>query len=113
LPDAAHLITDRSGIALEYAFATGRPVLFIDTPLKIQNPESERFSLVPLENAFRSQLGLSVEPQALHLLPEALRQLKSSAESYRTSIRQMENAVVYPPENQQKGVSYIREQLTL
>jgi YidC/Oxa1 family membrane protein insertase len=113
LPDAAHLITDRSGIALEYAFANGRPVLFIDTPLKIQNPESKRFSLVPLENAFRSRLGLSVEPQTLHLLPEALRQLKSSAESYRTSIRQIENDVVYPPENRQHGVNYILKQLTL
>ena len=37
LYEADILITDRSGIAFEYAFGTERPVLFIDTPLKEHN----------------------------------------------------------------------------
>ncbi len=36
--DADVLITDWSGIAYEYAFTTLKPVLFINTPMKIMNP---------------------------------------------------------------------------
>ena len=37
--EADLMITDWSGIAYEYAYTTCKPVLFIDTPMKIMNPE--------------------------------------------------------------------------
>jgi YidC/Oxa1 family membrane protein insertase len=112
LTDAGILITDRSGIALEYAFALHRSVLFIDTPLKIQNPEVSSFSMPPLENTYRNQLGLSVLPTALEGLEKAVQNIKSSAANYRTSIKAVEQAVVYPPDHWLNGIDYIRRQLT-
>lgn len=59
---ASVLVTDWSGIAFEYAFQTKRPVLFVDTPMKVVNPEWERVGLVPTEISFRNRVGVSVAP---------------------------------------------------
>ena len=40
--EADLMITDWSGIAYEYAYTTCKPVLFIDTPMKIMNPEYKK-----------------------------------------------------------------------
>lgn len=54
------LITDWSGIAYEYAFKTKHPVVFIDTPMKVINPEWEKINLVPTDISFRNEVGVSV-----------------------------------------------------
>lgn len=54
------LITDWSGIAYEYAFKTKRPVLFVDTPMKVINPEWKKIDLVPTDISFRNEVGVSV-----------------------------------------------------
>ena len=54
------LITDWSGIAYEYAFRTKRPVVFIDTPMKVINPDWERLGIVPTDISFRNEVGVSV-----------------------------------------------------
>lgn len=42
------IITDWSGIAYEYAFTTLRPVLYINTPMKIMNPNMRKLGLCQL-----------------------------------------------------------------
>ena len=111
LADAGQLITDRSGIALEYALATYRPVLFIDTPLKILNPEMARFSNAPLENAVRSKIGLSVSPNELHRVNETLHKLKNAADACRVSIQSVEKEVVFPASHWKNGLDYIKTHL--
>ena len=54
------LITDWSGIAYEYAFKTKRPVLFVDTPMKVINPEWRKIDIVPTDISFRNEVGVSV-----------------------------------------------------
>ena len=54
------LITDWSGIAYEYAFKTKHPVVFIDTPMKVINPEWEKINLTPTDISFRNEVGVSV-----------------------------------------------------
>ena len=110
LSDAGLLITDRSGIGLEYALACSRPVLFIDTPLKIQNPEVYRFGIEPLENRLRSQLGASVLPEELHRLPDVIRLLKSDKSKYETTIKLVEETVIFPPIAAENGLAYILRQ---
>jgi YidC/Oxa1 family membrane protein insertase len=57
------LISDWSGVALEYAFGTERPVLFIDLPRKVHNPEYEKIDVVPIEISLREEIGqvISIE----------------------------------------------------
>ena len=54
------LITDWSGIAYEFAYKTRRPTLFVDTPMKVINPEWQKIDLVPTDISFRNAVGRSV-----------------------------------------------------
>ena len=54
------LVTDWSGIAYEYAFRTRRPVVFVDTPMKVINPEWQKVGLEPTDISFRNEVGVSV-----------------------------------------------------
>ena len=51
------MITDWSGIAFEYAFALLKPILFIDVPPKVRNPDYHEVSSPPLEVALRAEFG--------------------------------------------------------
>ena len=57
--DSDVLITDWSGIACEFSFMTGKPCVFIDTPMKIINPDYKKIDLVPTEISFRNRIGRS------------------------------------------------------
>lgn len=57
------LITDWSGIAYEYAYTTCRPVLFVNTPMKVMNPEYERIGVVPMNISVRKEIGREIEPE--------------------------------------------------
>ncbi len=70
--DADLLVTDWSGIAYEYAFTTRRPVLFVNTPMKVVNPEWEKIGLPPVNITFRDQVGVSVDPADLSRVPAIL-----------------------------------------
>jgi hypothetical protein len=49
------MISDWSGVALEYAFCTERPVLFVDVPRKVNNPEYEQIAREPIEIGIREK----------------------------------------------------------
>ena len=57
------MVSDWSGAALEYAFGLERPVLFVDVPRKVNNPEYERLGIEPFEASVREQIGRVVAPE--------------------------------------------------
>ncbi len=59
------LITDWSGIAPEFAFATGRPVIFVNTKMKVENPNWQRIPSVPVEISLREKLGVALDKEEL------------------------------------------------
>ena len=59
------LVTDWSGIAYEFAYKTRRPTLFVNTPMKVINPEWKKIDLVPTDISFRDEVGVSVAPEQL------------------------------------------------
>ncbi|MCQ2467164.1 MAG: membrane protein insertase YidC [Clostridia bacterium] len=61
--EADILITDWSDIAWEYAFTTKRPVLFIDTPMKMMNPDYEKIGITPRNIKLRDVVGRRVKPE--------------------------------------------------
>ncbi len=63
------LVSDWSGAAFEFAFATGRPVLFWDGPLKCRNPDFRELILEPFEIAVREELGAVFAPENIAELP--------------------------------------------
>lgn len=56
------LITDWSGISMEYSFVTRHPCIFINTPMKVLNPEYTRYRVVPALLEVRDKIGVSFEP---------------------------------------------------
>lgn len=55
------LVTDWSSISFEYAFSTYKPVLFINTPMKILNPDYQELQTVPIDIELRNRVGISLE----------------------------------------------------
>ena len=55
------LVTDWSSISLEYDFSTLKPVLFINTPMKVVNGDYQELSTVPIDIELRDQVGISLE----------------------------------------------------
>jgi hypothetical protein len=102
-----YLITDRSGIAFEYAFVKQRPVLFIDTPPKIQNTDLGHFTSRPVENLFRDQIGISISPNELHRLNQVLDELDSKTALFQKQIAAVKPQVVYEEKLAQNGINYI------
>jgi YidC/Oxa1 family membrane protein insertase len=106
------LITDRSGIALEYAFGTYRPVLFIDTPLKISNPNWQKLSAQPVENELRDRIGLSVLPNEIPGIGGKISQLINTKEKFRNDLQQLEQKIFFNSHaSYQQGLDYILRNL--
>ena len=59
------LISDYSGSALEFAVLRHNPVVFIDVPKKIVNPNWESLGIVPVELDIRTRLG-KVVPSSVY-----------------------------------------------
>ena len=55
------LVTDWSGIGIEFGLATGKPVMFVNTKMKVENPNWEAVGIVPQEIRLRSILGRAIE----------------------------------------------------
>lgn len=85
------LITDWSGTAYEFAFVTKKPVVFINTPPKIKNPEYTILKNPPMEFVLRDKLGLQVEMDKLEELKEGVPRLLSSKGEYEEVITQLLN----------------------
>lgn len=102
------LITDWSGITYEYAFTTLRPVLFIDTPMKVMNPEYEKINTPPINIWMREVIGAVVKPGELEKLPEAVERLLSGRDEYRERIDSFVHEYVYNLGNSgEVGAKYI------
>ena len=93
--EADLMITDWSGIAYEYAFTTYKPVLFIDTPMKVMNPEYEKIGIVPFNVRVRETVGAALKPEEMNRIPETVQSLLERASEYASVIREEADRNVY------------------
>ena len=54
------MISDWSGAAIEYSLGLNKPVVFLDLPKKINNPNYKNIDLIPLEVEIRNKIGIIV-----------------------------------------------------
>ena len=80
------LITDWSSVGYEFAFATQKPVLFIDTPPKVNNPNYIKFTAQPLDITLRTKVGLSLGLEELDKTEETVALLLEQSGQYRENI---------------------------
>lgn len=89
------MISDWSGAALDYAFGLERPVLFVDVPRKVNNPEYEALGVEPLEVVIRDELGRVVAPDQLDSIPALLEAMLAEVEEYPERLAELRDEVVY------------------
>lgn len=93
--EADLLITDWSGISWEYAFTTLRPILFIDTPMKVMNPDYQKIDTVPLNILLRDKLGKSLKPDEMNRVAETVDYLMIHKEQYEEQINALAHKYIY------------------
>jgi YidC/Oxa1 family membrane protein insertase len=104
------MISDWSGVAIEYAFAFEKPILYIDTPQKINNPEYDQTNLVPLEEKIRSQIGEVLSLSQLSLIPSKINQFLQSQNKFKEKIQKIKEETVFNIGNSgEQGAKYLLE----
>ena len=89
------LITDWSDISWEFAFVTKRPVLFINTPMKIMNPEYDLIKTKPINVTLRSVIGRELEPDNLSEINNVIADMLSRKKDYEIIIEKTRSEHIY------------------
>ena len=93
--EADLLISDWSDITFEYAFTTKKPILYINTPMKVENPEYKRMEIVPLNILLRDKLGISLNLDELDKIQETVKYLFDHTEEYKKRIEELAQKYLY------------------
>lgn len=89
------LITDWSDISWEYAFTTLRPVLFINTPLKVMNPDYKNIDVIPFNIKLRDQVGIALDLEQLDNIKDTVDELLEKSDLYVEQINQLAHKYLY------------------
>lgn len=110
--EADLVITDWSSIAFEYSFATLKPALFINTPMKIMNEDYEELGIIPIDIELRDKVGKSIDIDNLSILPQVVDELLRSDAFSKESLRKIRDCYIYHIGNSGEiGAQYIMERL--
>ena len=89
------IITDWSGVAPEFCFATGRPALFVNTKMKVVNQNYKKIGLDPVEISLRNELGMAVEKEELENADQIVAKLLAETESYSKKIAERFDSLIF------------------
>lgn len=104
------MISDWSGISLEYAFVFERSVIFIDVPKKILNQDVGKISLEPIEISIRNEIGCVVLPDNLEKIPKIIRDVDKHNQEIKEHIKDIRSKTVYNiGRSAQVGAQYIQQ----
>ncbi len=102
------IITDWSGIAPEFCFATLRPAIFINTKIKASNENWKKIDKVPVEISLRKVLGKDVEKEDVKNIDKVVSELFNKGKEYETAIKNAFDNLVYNHGTASvKGAKYI------
>ena len=106
------MITDWSGSSLEFAFGFEKPILFVDVPKKINNPEFENIDLIPIVVSIREKIGKIISPSKLESIPKELEELILKTDKIQKQIVNIRNESVFNiKESKKYGAEAIMELL--
>lgn len=106
------LMTDWSGIAYEYSFTTLKPSLFINTPMKVMNPDYREIPVTPFDIEIRNQMGISVELDRLDTVGEAVEKLLHEENYSKEKMMDMRDKYLYNvSDSASVGAKYIIDRL--
>lgn len=89
------MISEWSGAALDYAFSRLRPVVFVDTPPKINNPNHAGVGLEVFEDGVRSRIGRIVPLDEIGSVGRVASDLVAEADQWATAIERERDGAVF------------------
>ena len=80
------MISDWSGSAYEFAFGTLKPVIFVDVPKKVNNPEYIKFKNKPIEIELRNKIGVLIKLKNIERVSKVINKMVSEKKQWREKI---------------------------
>ena len=103
------MISDWSGISMEYAFTCECSVIFIDVPKKILNPDANDLSLEPIEISLRNKIGHIVSPENIENIPTIIKNFENDVPNFSQQIKEIRTNIVFNVGNSAPvGAKYIQ-----
>ena len=103
------MISDWSGISMEYAFTCECSVIFIDVPKKILNPDANDLSLEPIEISLRNKIGHIVSPENIENIPTIIKNFENDVPNFSQQIKEIRTSIVFNVGNSAPiGAKYIQ-----
>ena len=104
------LITDWSSIGYEYAYTTKKPVIFIDTPMKIMNPNYKDIDVEPINVWSRNIIGKSIKVEEIDKINDVIQYLLKNSNKYEKDITKLLNDSIYNlGSSNEKGAEFVIE----
>jgi CDP-glycerol glycerophosphotransferase (TagB/SpsB family) len=89
------MISDWSGIALEFAFAFEKPILYIDVPKKIHNKDFKDITQIPIEESIRDKIGKIILPSEIKQISKEIEMLKQQTFERKDMIRKIRDKEIF------------------
>ena len=89
------VITDWSAIGAEFSFTTLKPTLYINTKMKVVNPDYEKIDIVPCDITFRDIIGVTVEKSDMDNAYHVICDVFNRQEEFQETIRKTRDAFFY------------------
>lgn len=89
------LITDWSTVAYEFAFSTNKPCIFVNTPMKVGNPDWQELGIEPTDISLRDAVGVSLDVDQVSRLGETVAGMLDEQDAWRDRIAQVTRETVF------------------
>ena len=89
------VVTDWSGIAYEFSFATLKKTLYIDTPMKVSNPDFYRCKTPPFDLNIRDRIGVRLKPEEVEKAGATVRAMLAGQRENEENLRAIRDESVF------------------
>lgn len=92
---AAFVVTDWSNIGYEYSFSSLRPVMFVNTPVKIINEDYKEIGVEPIDFTIRNKIGIEVSGNDENEIETASKKLIENNSEWADNISNVRSEAVF------------------
>ena len=96
------LITDWSNIAYEFSYCRKKPSIFINTPIKVMNPNYKKYGVEVLMITLRDMIGVSVDVNDVKYISSTVAELLKKKVSIKTELKRLWASIFTIPGGMEK-----------